>query len=394
MDWLVSGVEIFLSFLFLWILRTSLRRFPKISFMFSILLAFYFSPFFTSTTSTAINDMKLLHTKTMKAAVFAPGVGEHGVQVLEIPVPSSHTEHEVYIKVNAAGLNPSNYKVNFARLPFYRHLKGGNHIIGYDVEGTVLSTGASEACKNFHAGSNIYGFAAGSIAEYAIVQCSRAAVSPKSISSLEAAGLPIVALTSLEAWKRSNLQVGQNVLVIGASGGCGTFGVSIAKALGAKSVTGICSTRNIQLVSKLGADIVVDYKSQKDMNTLINGGEQFDIIYDTVSSYAPEDPNYEPMMRPLLKKNGKYVAINGMPMDWVRGIWSKILNINIQRDQYDLFLLTPDTKNLDSIRNMIDNNQIPKTVIDTIYTLSNETLNQAFTLIKSRRVVGKICFKF
>ena len=154
-----------------------------------------------------------------------------------------------------------------------------------------------------------------------------------------------MALTSQEAWDRTNLKKGDSALVIGASGGCGTFGVTLAKALGA-TVTGICSTKNVKLVYELGADAVVDYRKTLEMDKLKAGGKQFDVIYDTVTSFAPEDPDYEPDMRPLLKQGGRYVAINGSPLDWILGIWEKILfkkyfGMKIQREHYDLFLLTP-----------------------------------------------------
>ena len=396
MDLLTSGVEILLSLFLLWALRACLTSYPKTTALFFATAAYKTSHFFTSPlTSTS----SFLSVTTMKAALFAPGVGEHGIEVKEIPVPHHHKDYELLVKVRAAGLNPSNFKVNPSKIPFYRHTNGGHHAIGYDVEGTILSVGSHADCEIFKPDQHVYGFASsGSIAEYAVVACARAGRSPKSLTPVESGGLPVVALTSLEAWDRTHLKAGDHVLVIGASGGCGTFGVSIAKARHA-TVTGICSTKNVELVKGLGADVVVDYTQQTQMNALIQGGRQFDIIYDTVSSFAPEDPDYEPTMRPLLKTGGKYVAINGYPLDWTRAIWEKILfnpffNVSIQRKDYDLFLLTPTSQKLHVLATMIDSGQVAKTVVDTVYPLTEETLNEAFALIKSRRVVGKIIFEF
>ena len=331
----------------------------------------------------------------MKAAIFTPGIGEHGVQVQIVPAPSSHSQHELLIKVRAAGLNPSNFKVNMGRIPFYRHLS--IPVVGYDVEGQVLSSGNSEECKKFQQGDSVYGFASGSIAEYALVGCARAAHSPKSLTPVQTAGLPVVALTSLEAWDRSGLQHGQSALVIGASGGCGIFGVTLGKAMGA-SISGICSTRNVKFVQKLGATKVYDYKNELSMANLIAGGQQFDVIYDTVTSFAPEDPNYEASMRPLLKTNGKYIAINGARSDWMKGMFEMFVtkpffNLSIQRKNYDLFLLKPTTKKLERLTEFLDSGKVPPTVIDTSFILTDENLNTAFMQMKSRRTVGKICFE-
>ena len=392
MDYLISCIEILVC-VFVFFL---LRKFPRFSFVAVLAVAYLVHGNFTAL-ETPPSSIPGLNQEFMQAAIFAPGKGEHGIAVETIHIPS-HKPWEMLVKVRGAGLNPSNFKLNMARLPFFRHTKKGKHVIGYDVEGTVLSVGSHSDCESFIAQQSIFGFAGGSIAEYAVVGCSRAGNSPTSLSPVEAAGLPVVALTSLEAWDRTFLVAGQSVLVIGASGGCGTFGVSIAKSMGAL-VTGICSTKNVATVNKLGADFVVDYKKKKDMQELIQKGQQFDIIYDTVTSFAPEDPDYEVDMRPLLKVGGKYVAINGGRMDWTRGIWEKILfkkyfNMSIQRKDYDLFLLTPTTKNLNRLAAMIDSGKVPKTIIDTVFVLSETTLNQAFSLIKTRRVVGKIVFKF
>ena len=388
-DYVITTIEILISLFLIWLIRT----FPKSMGLICLGVAYWMRGMLLSNSSDGAN---IIGKKHMAAAIFAPGVGEHGVKVENIPVPG-YTTSEILIKVNAAGLNPSNYKMNPAKLPFVRHARKGKHVIGYDVEGTVLAVGADKECHSFAVGNNIYGFGSGSIAEYAVVGCSRAGLSPKSLTSTQTAGLPVVALTSQEAWDRTLLSKDQSVLVIGASGGCGTFGVTLAKALGAH-VTGICSTRNIDLVTNLGADAVVDYKKQSEMNKLIAKGQQFDVIYDTVTSFAPEDPDYEPAMRPLLKPGGKYVAINGSPMDWTRGIWEKILfsklGIQIQRKDYDLFLLTPTTEKLNRLAKLIDEGIVPPTIIDTTYSLTEANLNAAFTFIKSRRVVGKICFEF
>ena len=327
----------------------------------------------------------------------------HGVRVShDIPVPTSHGNHQMLIRVNGAGLNPSNFKVNMAKIPFIRHLKT-HHVVGYDVVGTVVSVGSHENCAGFIAGDKIFGMASGgSIAQYTTILCSMASHAPKSLNHLQTAGLPVVALTSLEAFHRVGFKKGMRVLVIGASGGCGIFGVTIAKALGASHVAGICSGRNAEFVKNtLGADEVVNYRDPEALKTFIEQNKgSYDMVYDTVTSFAPEDPDYEPSMRPLLKAGtGKYKAINGSPLDWLRGIMDKFLGTPLfgapgalQRENYDLFLLTPSRENLATIQSMFDKGRLTDAPLDQVFKLTESGVNSAFGRMKSRRAVGKIVF--
>ena len=120
--------------------------------------------------------------------------------------------------------------------------------------------------------------------------------------------MPVVALTTQEAYVRGKLKKGNHVLVIGASGGCGIFGVTMAKAMGAE-VTGICSTKNVDFVKKLGADHVVDYKDAAQMKKLNESGKIFDVIYDTVTSFEEVDPDYEPIVGHLKKDGGEFCVL-------------------------------------------------------------------------------------
>ena len=336
---------------------------------------------------------------TMRGVVFtAPGLGVRSMDAKlrsDVPLPG-HLSSQLLVKVRAAGLNPSNFKVNMARLPFFRHTKSGNHVVGYDVEGVVVGVGKDCAAR-FAVGDAAYGFASGgSIAEYAVMQCGMAGHSPKRLTPLQTAGLPVVALTSMVAWDRTDLSRGQRALVIGASGGCGNFGVTLGKAVGAH-ITGLCSARNIPLVKSLGADAVVDYKDPHDMESLESRGPQFDVIYDTVSSFAPEDPDYETPMRPLLKPGGKYVSINGGKMDWTRGlleefVFMPLFGLSIQRPDFDLFIVRPTAANLDRLTKLIDEENLPATVIDQVFPLNADAVDVAFRRMKSRRAVGKIVF--
>lgn len=377
----------------------------------------------TTTEVTLVRGTALVQGKTEQtAAVFSVGDGKHGVVVSSnVPIVESHKSSEVLVRVTAAGLNPSNFKIIPAKIPFVRHFLT-NQIVGYDVAGVVLSVGSSAGCNHVKMGDKVYGLSGGSLAHYTVMACSAASRAPNNLSDEQAAGLPVAAFTSFEALQRGSIETSlvgssfggnsQKVLVIGASGGCGVYGVALAKVHGAH-VTAICSTRNVEFVKKLGADTVVDYTDAKAMEELQMNG-QFDIIYDTVTSPAPEDPNYEPGMYPLLSEHGRYIAINGFASDWVRGMADKFLVVPvvnfvrtkilqkapvlsaIQRQKYDLFLLTPNLENIMLISQFFESGKLRADLhapIDSSYQLSQDGVDAAFDRMKSRRAVGKIVFK-
>mmetsp|Transcript_20254 Transcript_20254/g.26286 ORF Transcript_20254/g.26286 Transcript_20254/m.26286 type:complete len:398 (-) Transcript_20254:100-1293(-) len=339
---------------------------------------------------------EIVGQKRMSAVVFAPEESA-GIKLDTVDVPD-HNNKQVLIEVKAAGLNPSNYKFTIGSVPFLRHVT--KHVVGYDVSGIVRSVGSDPSCKGLKVGDDVYGMAAtGSIAEFSRAQCSTVAHKPKTLTYIQAASLPVVALTSLEAYRKGSIKPNDNVLVIGASGGCGIYGVTLAEKVFNARATGICSTKNVEFVKALGASSVVDYKSQDSMQSLISSGKQFDIIYDTVSSFDPVDPDYEPSMAPLLKPGGKYVAINGWISDWWRCFMSRVtvplFGFDVHRPNYELFLLTPTSEMLETLASLFDSKKLTEAPIAATFKLdSNDSVEKAFEKMKSRRTVGKIVFEF
>lgn len=199
-----------------------------------------------------VDSGKLIGRPAMLATIFSPG-SPQGVDVQSIEIPF-HSDFQMLVKVKAAGLNPSNYKIVFPRIPFLRHVRNGKFAVGYDVSGVVENVG--KECEGFKQGDKVFGVAIGSIAEYTIMMCEFAAMKPETLTFAEASGLPVVALTSLEAYDRSNLSKDHQVLVVGASGGCGIFGVLFGKILQAE-VSAICSGKNIPFVKELGEWILL-----------------------------------------------------------------------------------------------------------------------------------------
>jgi NADPH:quinone reductase-like Zn-dependent oxidoreductase len=172
----------------------------------------------------------------------------------------------------------------------------------------------------FRAGDEVFGGRTGALAEYLTVKETGAVVpKPAQLSFAQAAAVPIAAITALQGLRDGGqLQAGQRVLINGASGGVGTFAVQIGKALGAH-VTGVCSTRNVELVRSLGADRVIDYK-QEDFTA---GGERFDLILDMVGNHSLS------RLRRVLEPEGRLVIIGGPSGRWLDPV-PRILNARLQ----------------------------------------------------------------
>jgi NADPH:quinone reductase-like Zn-dependent oxidoreductase len=191
---------------------------------------------------------------------------------------------EVLVHVRAAGLDRGTWHL-MAGLPYAARLVAGlrapkNPVPGLDVAGAVVAVG-SEVTR-FQPGDEVFGISKGSFAEFAAAREDKLARKPSNLTFEQAAAVPVSGMTALRGLSDvGRLQAGQKVLIIGASGGVGTYAVQIAKALGAE-VTGVCSTSKLDLVRSIGADHVVDY-TQDDF---ANGDKQYDLILDVGGNSA------------------------------------------------------------------------------------------------------------
>ena len=172
--------------------------------------------------------------------------------------------HDVLVHVRAAGVNPADWAVMsglpYIARPVYGLRKPKNSVRGTDVAGQVEAVGTS--VTRFRPGDEVFGWCVGAYAEYTSVSEDALALKPANLTFEQAASVPMAGLVALQALRdQGNVQAGQSVLINGASGGIGTFAVQIAKSLGAQ-VTGVCSTRNVDLVRSIGADQVIDYAQQ------------------------------------------------------------------------------------------------------------------------------------
>ena len=180
-----------------------------------------------------------------------------------------------------AGVGPADWAVMsglpYIARPVYGLRRPKHAVRGTDVAGTIIAVGS--AVSRFKPGDEVFGSADGSYAGYAAAAEDELAPKPANLSWEQAGATPMAGLVALEALRDVN--EGQKVLINGASGGIGTFAVQIAKALGAH-VTGVCSTRNVELVRSLGADMVIDY-TKTNFTEL---GQRYDLILDNVSNHS------------------------------------------------------------------------------------------------------------
>jgi NADPH:quinone reductase-like Zn-dependent oxidoreductase len=223
---------------------------------------------------------------TMKAIVQdtygSPDVLE--LRDIEKPVVK---DNEVLVRVRGAGLHRGDcFSVRGSPLPVRMAtglLKPRHGVPGYDLAGHVEVVG--NAVKRFQQGDEVFGVCNGTCAEYACAGEDKLAPKPANLTFEEAAAVPTSALAALHALRDvGKVQPGQKALIIGASGGVGTFAVQIAKSFGGE-VTGVCSTRNVDMIRSIGADHVIDY-TQKDFT---RGAQRYDLIFDNVENRSLSD---------------------------------------------------------------------------------------------------------
>jgi NADPH:quinone reductase-like Zn-dependent oxidoreductase len=226
----------------------------------------------------------------MKAAIYRKGRLGKVLEItdLEQPIPK---DHEVLLQVRAASVNPLDWRMKSPRP-------------GVDVSGQVVAVG--RAVTLFKPGDAVFGVGSGTFAEYACAAETKLAAKPESVTFEQAAALPIAGLTALQGLRdKGGLQPGQKVLINGAAGGIGTFAVQIAKSFGA-DVTGVCSTKNVELVCSLGADWVVDY-TREDFT---QDSQRYDLLLDNVGNRTLSS------MKRVLKPNGKCIMAGAPKKLW------------------------------------------------------------------------------
>lgn len=274
---------------------------------------------------------------------------------------------QVLVRVQASSVNPADVFGVLGK-PYVLRLMFGlrrpkQHTPGKDVAGTVRAVGAG--VTRFAVGDQVYGeVAGGAYAELVVADESLFAARPASLDVTAAAAVPLAGVTALQGMRdAARVRPGQQVLVVGASGGVGTFAVQVATALGAE-VTGVCSTRNVELVRSLGAVAVVDYTAE-DYTTL---PARYDVVFDLVGS--------RPVMasRRVLEPGGVYVAATGRPGGAVLGPLPFLLRVVLSRlrrgTRAAAFAARSSAADLEELTALIESGQV-RPVIDATVELAS-----------------------
>jgi NADPH:quinone reductase-like Zn-dependent oxidoreductase len=213
-------------------------------------------------------------------------------------------DDEVLIRVHAAGVGPDVWHL-MTGLPYFVRLMGlglrkpKTRVLGWDVAGSVEAVGKD--VTDFQPGDEVFGACRGSFAEYACARPEHLALKPANLSFEQAAGVPVSGCTALHGLRdEGQIQAGQTAMIIGASGGVGTFAVQLAKVFGAH-VTGVCSTTKVDLVRSLGADHVIDYTRED----FADGGQHYDLILDAAGRRSLSH------LRRALNPKGTLVIVGG-----------------------------------------------------------------------------------
>lgn len=318
---------------------------------------------------------------------------ELGFDDVDFPSPG---DDEILVKVYAVGLNPIDNMIPTGMFKRVLHFSLPA-TLGSDVSGVVVATG--RRVTRFKAGdevfASIFDRGTGSLAEFVRVPENLAALKPATLDFVQAASLPMVSLTSWQALtERAKLRAGQKVFIPAGSGGIGSFAIQLAKHLGA-TVGTTTSTANIDWVSRLGADEVVDYKKQ-EFEKVLSG---YDIVLGTIRGDAIEKSTQ------ILKPGGKIVSLIG-PLDtafarerhlnvflrFVLGLMSrKIMRLSKKRGlTYSFLFVRPDGSQLSQIAELMDAQRI-KPVIDNVFPFA-ET-GDAFAYLARGHAKGKVVVK-
>ncbi|MFD2046571.1 NAD(P)-dependent alcohol dehydrogenase [Ornithinibacillus salinisoli] len=296
------------------------------------------------------------------------------------PIPK---DNQVLVKVHASSINYGNLvllkgKPFLARFAFGL-LKPKHSIPGGDVAGKVEAVGRN--VTQFQPGDEVYGDLAssgwGAFAEYVSVPETALAQKPTNISYEEAASVPMAGVTALQGIRdKGEIQSGQQVLIHGASGGVGTFAVQIAKSFGAE-VTGVCSTRNIDILRSIGADYIIDYTNEK----FTENPKKYDLILAI--------NGYQPILayKRALKPKGKYVMIGGSGSQMTEAmIFGPLLSMTGNKKIVNL-LQRPNQEDLVFMKELIEAGKV-KPVIDRRYKL--DEVPESFNYFGEGHSQGKI----
>ena len=286
-------------------------------------------------------------------------------------------ENDVLVRVYAAALNAGDY-FSMRGSPWLARFTVGfpkpkNYILGWDMAGRVQAVG--KKVTRFQSGDEVFASCSSTLAEYVCVAEDKLAMKPTNLTFEQAAAVPTAAITALQGLRDAGkVQPGQKVLINGASGGVGTFAVQIAKSFGAE-VTGVCSTRNVDMVRSIGADHVIDY-TQEDFT---QSGQRYDLILDNVANRSFSD------LRHALTPQGIIIPNSGH--GGMGYVIKAFLLSPFMRQQGRMYLASSNNKDLVVLKELIEADKVTP-VIDRIYPLSDTP--EAFRYLEESHAQGKV----
>jgi NADPH:quinone reductase-like Zn-dependent oxidoreductase len=337
-------------------------------------------------TSTNDCDRRTAPTNPMSAIVYCDyGIKSLKLEQIEKPTP---TDDQILVRVRAASINP--YDWHFVEgTPYVMRAIAGVGLrkpkdtrLGVDFAGTVETVGKDVA--QFKPGDEVFGGRGGAFAQYVCPRATRAvAIKPASVSFEEAASVNIAGITALQGLRdKGKVQPGQKVLINGASGGVGTFAVQIAKSLGA-DVTGVCSTRNVDLVKSLGADHVIDYTKED----FTKSPERYDVVLDNVANRSLSECKH------VLTPTGKYVLVGGGGANEQgilgglgKALWAAVFSKFVHQ-QMGMMMADANHNDLTILADMMQSGKL-KPLIDRRYKLSE--IADAIRYLEEGHARGKV----
>lgn len=331
----------------------------------------------------------------MKAIVIERYGKNVPLQLVEVPIPTIG-EKDILVEIHAASINPVDYKIRDGKVKMLLTYQMPL-IVGNDFSGKVIKTGAK--VSKFRIGDEVYGrprkSRIGTFAEYLSVHEDDVSLKPKNLSFEEAASLPLVGLTTWQAFHEIlELKEGQKILIHAGAGGVGTFAIQLAKQMGAYVAT-TASDKGYELVKSLGADEIINYKEENFEEILKN----YDAVFDTLGGEALEKSFT------VLKPHGKIVSVSGLPnrkfaIQNNLGLLKTILFSIVSRKMtelekkhdaiYHFLFMKPSGEQLSDIKKLVEEGKI-RPIIDQIIPF--EDAQKAIKYAEKGRAKGKVILK-
>jgi NADPH:quinone reductase-like Zn-dependent oxidoreductase len=316
----------------------------------------------------------------MQAIVHSRYGPPDGLELRDIEKPAI-SDDAVLVRVHAAAVGKGDW-LTVRGLPYIARLRYGlpkpkHNVPGFDVAGHIEAVGPNVA--QLQPGDEVFGWCDGSFAEYASVPEGQLALKPGNLTFEQAAAVPISGFAALQALRDTGgVQPGQTVVIIGASGGVGSFAVQLAKAFGAE-VTGVCSTNSVDLVRSIGADHVIDYTQQDFTRT----GQRYDLILEMAGNRALAD------LRRALTPKGTLVLVGGSGGRWFMGTGRTLRAVVVSPfvgQRLRSFFSKPRGADLVVLKELIEAGKVTP-VIDRTFPLSETP--EAIRYVGERSTQGK-----